>query len=240
MRRRVLLTREQSTSFDNKLLAFRALRQGLRHAYANWRMWQNYMVVAIDVGELSESARAMTRVVEEVAKRDPILAVDVDVLDKLVDAVTRDDWANRATAMPKTSNEGFGLLPIVERLFDQTILTRVSDNARVWRAHARLLRWKEDWAGAVEDYMRAYRCSGVSDTAVERDPERWRAAVREIEELVGVLQVLGPRAAAQQEAQQAEGKKKGDWRFQARGIVRTFMGRTKDMCVESPQTEIMS
>jgi tetratricopeptide (TPR) repeat protein len=219
-----------SVTFENKLLAHRALRQGLRYAFNNWRMWQNYTVVSIDVGELAEAARAFTRVVEELASRNPSAAVDADVLDKLVDAVTRDDWSQRDIVVPKTSNEGFGLLPIVERLFDVTILPRISDDPRVWRAHARLMRWKEDWSAAVEDYLRAYRCGTSSDTRVERELERWKEAVQEIEDLVDVLSLLGPKAAAQASDADADatGKKKGDWRFQARGIVRTFMGRTKE------------
>jgi hypothetical protein len=189
-------------------------------------MWQNYMVVAIDVGELAEAVRAMTRVVEEMAARDPVLAVDPAVLDKLVDAIARADWNNGAGPAdgkpPSTSNEGWGLLPLVERLFTTTILPRVSDSARVWRSHARLLRWKEDWAGAVDDYLRAYRVTVASDERVERDRTRWREAVEEIEDLVATLSQLGPRIP------RVEGKKGGDWRFQARGIVRTFMGRTRE------------
>ncbi|KAJ3556322.1 hypothetical protein NM688_g2090 [Phlebia brevispora] len=45
--------------FTNRLLAFRALKQGLRFNYDNWRMWSNYMIVAMDVGELSEACRAL-------------------------------------------------------------------------------------------------------------------------------------------------------------------------------------
>ncbi|WRT67364.1 uncharacterized protein IL334_004335 [Kwoniella shivajii] len=221
-----------SVTYENKHLAWRALRQGLRYAYGNWRMWQNYMIVSIDVGELSEAARAMTRVVEELSNKDPILAVDPDVLDKLVDSVTRDDFSisKEGQVVPKTSNEGFGLLPIVERLFDATILPRISDSSRIWRCHARLLRWKEDWSGALEDYLRAYRCSIVSDESVERDLAKWKEAVREIEDLVAVMGQLGPKAKLQQEQEDSgEGKKKkGDWKFQARGVVRTFMGRTKE------------
>ncbi|WVO18500.1 hypothetical protein L204_106217 [Cryptococcus depauperatus] len=216
-------------SFENKLLAFRALRQGLRFAYKNWRMWQNYMIVAIDVGELSESARAMTRVVEELGSHK-LVAVDFDVLDKLVDSVTRDDFAlskdETQKVFPKTSNEGFGLLPIVERLFDIVIFPRISDSPRIWRSHARLLRWKEDWQGAIDDYLRAWRCGPVQDESVERDVGVWREALEELEDLVAVLSVLGPKAKAAQEKE--GGKKKGDWKFQAKGLVRTFMGRTRE------------
>jgi len=179
------------------------------------------MIIAIDVGELSESARAMTRVIEEMpTSSNHMLAIDTEVLEKLVDSVTREDW-NNGTPKVTTSNEGFGLLPIVDRLFDSVILPRVSDSPRIWRCHARLLRWKEDWSGAMEDHLRAYRCGLAQDPGIERDARKWRDAVEEIEELVTVLSALGPKV------KKGEGEKKGDWRFQARGIVRTFMGRTR-------------
>lgn len=188
------------------------------------------MLISIDVGELAESARAMTRLIENKPEGTPI---DIDVLDKLVDSVTRDDWNNGSPSVPPTtSNEGFGLLPIVERLFDVVILPRVSDDARLWRCHARLLRWKEDWEGAMGDYMKAYRVGIVSDQTVERESEKFKEAAREVEELVGLLEVLGPKAKAKsQMGGDGEGGKvgKGGWKFTAKGIVRTFMGRTKDM-----------
>ncbi|WWC89797.1 uncharacterized protein L201_004723 [Kwoniella dendrophila CBS 6074] len=220
-------------TFENKHLAWRALRQGLRFAYSNWRMWQNYMIVSIDVGELSEAARAMTRVVEELYDKDPILAVDPDVLDKLVDSVTRDDYSLRNEVVPKTSNEGFGLLPIVERLFNITILPKISNSTRVWKSHARLERWKENWSSAQEDYLKAYRCSIVFDDSVERDLQKWKDAVNEIEILIATMSQLGPKVKKQLEKEQQENpdqpkKKISDWKFQARGIVRTFMGRTKE------------
>ena len=181
------------------------------------------MIVAVDVGELSEAARAMTRVVEINAN-----AVDVDVIDRLVDSVLRDDYRSSNGEGEKVAmtnpNEGFGLLPTVERLFEDTILPRISDNPRVWRARARLMRWKEDWAGAMEDYLRAYRCGPVSDPAVERDETRFVEAVEEVVELVDALSALGPRASSTNDGV----VKKGGWRFQARGIVRSFIGRTKD------------
>ena len=188
-------------------------------------MWSNYMLISADVGELAESARAMGRVLDS-RKEDPNVPTmgetEYEILDKLVDSVTRDEYDihRDGEVIPKTSNEGFGLLPILERLFDLSILTRVSDSPRVWRAHGRLMRWKEAWPEALEDYTRAFRYGPASSQSVETDRDKFEEAVSELEELVGVMQVLGPKAKKE------EGKK-GDWRFQARGLVRTFIGRTK-------------
>jgi hypothetical protein len=197
-------------------------------------MWQNYMVVAVDVGELSEAARALSRIVEERAGKEAANAVDPAVLSKLVDAVTRESWndgkGDEDREGPVTSNEGLALYPIVERLFNVVILPRVSDSPRVYAIQARLFRWKEDWSAALECYMKAYRCGVANDSAIERDVSRFREAIEDLEELVNIMQNLGPKAKEQEvKAGLVKGKAKwNDWKFQARTLVRTFTGRVKD------------
>jgi len=214
----------KSIPFSNKLLAFRALKQGLKFAYDNWRMWSNYMIVAMDVGELSEACRALGRIVEERSTKDGAESVDADVLDRLVDAVTRapanpDDAVEgggsggQAVLNP---NEGHGLLRRVNDLLERMILPRVS-SPRIFRARARLLTWQGRWEEALNAYLDAYRCSNaVTMEKGGMDVQAWREAVGEVEEMVDVLRNFGPRA---------EGFK---WKLQARSILRTFMGRTKD------------
>jgi tetratricopeptide (TPR) repeat protein len=228
---------EESIPFANKRLAFLALQQGLRFSRDNWRMWQNYMVVAVDVGELSEAARALSTIVGQRAGKEASLAVDHAVLSKLVDAVTREPWndgkGDENKEGPVTSNEGLALLPIVDRLFNVVILPRVSDDPRIYAIQARLYRWKEDWAAALECYMKAYRSGVANDEEIERDVKRFREAIEDLEELVNIMQNLGPKAKEQEErAGLVKGKAKwNDWKFQARTLVRTFTGRVKDRCV---------
>lgn len=200
------------------MLAFRALKQGLKFSYENWRMWNNYMIVSMDVGELSEACRALGRVVEERSSKDGANCVDVDVLDRLVNAVTRasakaDEESDNTASNP---NEGRGLLRRVTDLFERTILPRVS-SPRIFRARARLLTWQGRLEEALNTYLEAYR-NGVASTIEkgETDVGRWREGASEVEETVDVLRNFGPKV---------EGFK---WKLQARSIVRTFMARTKD------------
>lgn len=210
----------KSIPFSNKMLAFRALKQGLRFSYENWRMWYNYMIVSMDVGELFEASRALGRVVEETSEKVGASSVDEDVLERLVDAVTRaplhpEEGGDTANAV-MNPNEGHGLLRSVTDLFERIILPRVS-SPRIFRAHARLLTWQTRWEDALKAYLDGYRCStaGTMEKG-ETDVEKWREAVGEVEEIVDILRNFGPRA---------EGFK---WRLQGRSIVRTFIGRTKD------------
>ncbi|KIJ69825.1 hypothetical protein HYDPIDRAFT_22985 [Hydnomerulius pinastri MD-312] len=213
----------KAVTFSNKTLAFRALKQGLKYSYENWRMWSNYMIVAMDVGELSEACRAQARVVEERAAKIGAECVDEEVLERLVDAVTRapadpDQAAEggKATDAVINPNEGHGLLKRVVDLFDRTILPCVS-SPRIFRAYARLLTWQSRWEDALKAHLDGYRC-GTAGTFEkgETDVGKWREAVNEVEEVVDILRNFGPRV---------EGY---NWRHQGRSIVRTFIGRSKD------------
>ncbi|KAF9261740.1 TPR-like protein [Marasmius fiardii PR-910] len=232
----------QSTSHTNKMLAFRALKQGLKHGYENWRMWSNYMIIAVDVGELAEATRALGRIVQETSNKGTVV-IDEDVLDRLVNAVTRapsdpdeavdtstvDSRANAGEVKPVLNpNEGHGLLPRVLDLFDKFILPHLS-SARVFRAYARLMTWEGNWDDALKAWMDAYRESnagkiakGEIEVVDSSARDTWVEGIGEIEEIVDVLTNLGPRTGSGS----GSGKK---WRLQARTIVKSFMNRTKEI-----------
>lgn len=222
------------------------------------------MAVSVDVGELAEATRALRRVVEEQADKKGEEAVDIEVLERLVHATIRGATDSAQTTnrveddsnkMPKNPNEGAGLYPRLDELFRNIILTRFSNSTRIWRARAQLLTWKAQqgrptsnpnntairpWSDALEAYTAAYRAGVVADPRVEVDLERWREAVGEVEEFVDVLRNFGPRAAAESNSSEgSDGKQKreGSWAFQARSVVRTFMGRTRDSFEDEPEWE---
>ncbi|KAG2141633.1 hypothetical protein BD769DRAFT_1691401 [Suillus cothurnatus] len=197
----------KAKSFSNRVLAFRALKQGLKYSYDNW-----------------QACRALARIVEERSAKTGAECVDEEVLERLVNAVTRvpagldqsagdDDRGRDAVSGP---NEGHGLLRRVLELFDRTILPRVS-SPRIFRAYARLLTWQSRWEDALKAYLDWYRCSvaGTFEKG-ETDVEKWREAVNEVEDVMDVLRNFGPRVQGI------------NWRHQGRSIIRTFMGRAKD------------
>ncbi|EGO02136.1 hypothetical protein SERLA73DRAFT_166631 [Serpula lacrymans var. lacrymans S7.3] len=224
----------KSISFSNKILAFRALKQGLKYSYENWRMWSNYMIVAMDVGELSEACRAQARIVEERSAKVGAECVDEEVLERLVDAVTRApadpdeavEGDGKASHALRNPNEGHGLLKRVLDLLERTVLPRIS-STRIFRAYARLLTWQSRWEDALRAYLDGYRCStaGTFEKSAT-DAEQWREAVSEVEDMVDILRNFGPRVG------------RFNWRLQGRSIVRTFMGRTKDFEDEPDWTRL--
>lgn len=216
----------------------------------------NYMIISMEVGELAEACRAQGRVVEERASKDGAACIDEDVIDRLVDAVTRapDEDANAAATSGSVSrdpNGGTGLLPRVRDLLEVTILPRVS-STRVYRAYARLLSYQGRWSDAIQAYMDGYRsgragilagASGSSTALEDCTTVEWREAVNEVEELVDILRNFGPRAEAEAERQEegADGEDDGGkrnsgsrWELQARSVVRTFMARTRSAFEDEP------
>ena len=216
----------RTVPFTHRMLAWRALKQGVRHGYDNWRMWINYMVVSMDVGELTEACRALARVVECRADKNGSSSVDEDVLDKLVDAATR-SAAQAETESPETQQQRSWnpkeLLKRVTELLDDTILPRVA-TTRVYRARARLYTFHADYESAIRLYMDAYRLSVAGSMEKgETDVDNWRVAVTEVEEIVDVLRNFGPKI---------EGYK---WGLQARSIIRSFMGKTREAFEDEPE-----
>ena len=216
----------QMVPFTHRMLAWRALKQGVKPGYDNWRMWMNYMVVSMDVGELTEACRALARIVERRADKDGSSSVDEDVLDKLVDAATR-SVAQAETESPEVQQQRSWtpkeLLKRVTELLDNTILPRVA-TARVYRARARLYTFHADYESAIRLYMDAYRLSVAGSMEKgETGVDDWRIAVTEVEEIVDVLRNFGPKV---------EGYK---WGLQARSIVRSFMGKTRETFEDEPE-----
>jgi len=187
----------------------------------------------MDVGELSEACRAQARIVEERAAKVGAECVDQQVLARLVDAVTRvpvdpdhtatavtgpgeDATGGQARYAGMNPNEGRGLVKRVLDLFERTILPRVS-SPHIFHAYARLLTWQARWEDALKAYLDGYRC-GTAGTFEkgDTDVEKWREAVREVEDIVDVLRNFGPRLQG------------FNWRHQGRSIGRTFIGRSRD------------
>ncbi|KIY47506.1 TPR-like protein, partial [Fistulina hepatica ATCC 64428] len=190
------------------LLAFQALKQALKHAYENWKIWSNYMIVAVEVGQMAEACRALGRVVEETHGKE----IDLDVLDRLVDCVRRD------VSLGCDALAEQGLARQVRALLENSILPRVSDSSGVFSAYAKLSVCETRWDDALKAWMDAYRCGPAGDEAFSRvdNPNRWYDAVQAVKEIVDVLRNYGPKVDGYQ------------WRLQARSILRSFMGRAKD------------
>lgn len=194
-------------SADRTKTAFQCLKQAVKYKRDSWRIWENLMVIAVDLGQFSEACRSLRTIVELRGDRDGDVVVDLAVLERLVNAVTQD------TAATAGEGQARGLAARVTELFDQVLLPRFSNNSRIFKAHAKLCRWRGDVKGSLEDYLKAYRCSIAQDESVETDARAFREGAEDVLELVDLLR-------NNEDAMP-------DWKFQCRSILRAFLGRTK-------------
>lgn len=240
------ITGTSEGAFELRLLAHKALGISLKYQFESWRVWANYMVVSIDVGMLREATRAFARVIEirfreasssAATAGDAKNVVDLDVLNKLVDAVIR---APAADEDPSTRSTDIGeaLRPAVTRLFQDTLLPRFSTDAAIWQSYARLLFSAGEYRDVLQARVQSFQC-GLGDpesTDVVTDKRTWALAVEELQELCDVLMNLGDQAAAPGQSEAAM----PDWKFRARTLVRNFMARTRDSFEDEPEWESLT
>lgn len=247
--------------FSLRELAHRALEISLKYHFDTWRVWANFMVVSVDIGQLQDAARALSRIVEirtreqQRSREENTRAaaiVDMAVLQRLVDAVIRappreEDAVEQpeTPAAPGTQhrvarnpNEGHGLYTSVRRLFDDTLLPHFSTDSGVLQSYARLLFWRSEYRAMLEARVKSFRfgAGSAANTAVTTDKAAWLAGVHELQDLVDALENLGTRAAAPDDASEAM----PDWRFQARTLVRGYMARTRESFEEEPEWELLT
>lgn len=210
------------------------------------------MLVAMDVGDYFEACRAQARLVEERSAKIGVEALDYDIIERLVDVVTRppstesqgeasaQEMGETDSASAFDARHVHGLLSRVLDLFETTMLPRVSSQ-RLFRAYARLLTGQSRWADALKAYLDAYRMGRAAtiEKGEELEESAWREAAQEVEDIVDILRNFGPRADTEEkgnvDGEMTKGAQK--WEGQARSILRTFMARTKDNFEDDPAWE---
>ncbi|CAG8579821.1 473_t:CDS:1 [Paraglomus brasilianum] len=135
---------------NRKREAFNALQQGLKQRYDSWKMWTNYMYVAIDIRDFAEAIRAMQRVVELQWEKIGDHSVDLEVLEIIVNSVTRGvkDADNEDTSR---------LAPKLEHLLSDTITAHMTSNPKIWALCGKFWFWQKVYDKALEAHLKAWR-----------------------------------------------------------------------------------
>ncbi|ESN95972.1 hypothetical protein HELRODRAFT_86233, partial [Helobdella robusta] len=109
----------------NKPRAFVTLQEAIKCEYENWRLWENYLIISVDIGQFEETIRAYHRLLELKQKH-----VDVEVLSNLTKAVC----TNLKDASGEHSSKLKGKLLA---LFGH-ITSQVTGDGCIWRLYAEL------------------------------------------------------------------------------------------------------
>ncbi|PSN47384.1 hypothetical protein C0J52_11170 [Blattella germanica] len=132
---------------NQKFRAWKTLQEALKWDFENWKLWDNYMVVSVDLSEFHEVMKAYNRILDLKPKH-----VDIEVLRILVEALT-------------SKFEDPQLIQQAEKLFIR-LTQEVRGNHLIWQQHAKLIllhnRNKESFdtmEKAISSLQRGFWCA---------------------------------------------------------------------------------
>ncbi|RCK67456.1 Essential for maintenance of the cell wall protein 1 [Candida viswanathii] len=213
---------------DKTKPAFNALKKAIRCGGENrksWRIYENYMLVAIKLNEWNDVLLACRELID-IKKDEGDASIDIPVLEKLVEILVSEQYP---------TEEGARLTHFQSECIDLVcnVLPKViTSSARCWRIVARVELWrKRPWA-ALEYHEKAYRVM-VHNPELESSESVWNEVVDACEDLVSAFESLG-ELPGKHGAGDVVCK---DWKYKARTTVRSLMSKGKDMWEDSPGWE---
>ncbi|CAJ0764136.1 17498_t:CDS:2, partial [Entrophospora sp. SA101] len=197
---------------NRKFEAFNSFQQGLKLNYDNWKIWTNYMYTCVDIGEFNETIRAMERIVELRWRKDRDNCVDIEVLEIIVNAITKD-------IKDINKSDSSRLAPRLEKLLIETITSKITSN------------YEKDYKQSLESELKAYR-SVLYDPKLESSEQVFHKVSKSALEVVEAYQNLGELKS--QKKKSIDGKEVieeemvcEDWLYQAKTLLKSLIGRTK-------------
>lgn len=222
---------------SRKLDAFRCLREGLKEQYDNWKMWENFLFLSLDLGEFGESLCAVDRLLEtnwgKQRERIDVGAVRVlcegvlglvaqlnkelhgDATSGVESNIEGADCTDDGTLATTTTH--FRIVDRVEHLLDRIIAEFDSTNPELFDIAARFHTARNHHKRALDARLAAYRT--VSQSAVG---EEALSDAEAFEQLAAVAMALVEAyEVAQREGVVADGP------FQSRLLLRNLVKKTK-------------
>jgi tetratricopeptide (TPR) repeat protein len=199
---------------DRKTDAFLALKRATKIKFDNWKMWQNLLFVSVEVGQFADAIYAMQRVVELRWDKVRDQAVDIAVLRMLVENVIQ-NWKD------PHDRDGARLSQHVQRLLEGVILSRITNSPDIWMICAKFYLWQGRYADALETSLKAYRAV-MHDPRIETEESVFDDVTTVALETVDMYENLGDR-------KQDGTPVCADWRYQSRLILKSLMGKVRDI-----------
>jgi len=209
----------------NRKDALRALRKACQLKRESWQIWDNYLTVAASINppEFQDIVTAMKNLIELRKGAKGELAVDADILERLVQHIIIED-------LNKEMPTGYdplkpGIQKYVVELVEKDIIPLITTNPRLWRIVAKLHLWRRKPKVALEAYEKAWRAVNTRPGITDSTEKEWNELVDMTIELADAYESLG-------QMERTDGLGSGemvakDWRFKARLAVKGVMGRGK-------------
>lgn len=195
-------------------------------AQKNWRIWDNFMIVSMKLGEWDDVLLSFRHLVDIRKDQSGETGIDLTVLEKLVQILL-------STEYPKDASQR--LTHYQQSCMEfvcQILPSLVTKSVRLWKMIAKVELWrKRPWA-ALECHEKAYRAvSNNPDLSI--DEKVWNESVDICEDLVAAYESLG----------EMEGKHGAgdlvckDWKYKARTSIKSLMNRGRNSWEDSDAWE---
>ncbi|ORX47455.1 TPR-like protein [Hesseltinella vesiculosa] len=209
---------------DRKMEAFLALKQASKLKFDNWKIWNNLLLIAVDVGQFADAMWAMQRVVDLRWDKVRDQAVDLQVLQMIVESVIQ-NW-------PDVHNQdGRRLSRQVQRLLEDVILSRITNSPNIWRITSKFYIWQQRTVDALDAYQKAYRAALHANADLETDLDSFNNVADWALETVDMYESLGPK-------ERPDGTPVcSDWKYQSKQLLKSLMGKVRDVFDDSPSYE---
>lgn len=188
-------------------------------AQSNWRIWENYLIVATKLNEWQDVLMACVKLVN--IKRDKIgeASIDLPVVEKLAELLVATDYKKDSLSFYQKSCIDF---------ICNTIPSVVTTSARCWRLVARVELWRgRPWA-ALDCHEKAYRAVSHNPD-LEINENVWKETVDACEDLVAAYESLG-----EMEGRHGPGSLVcQDWKYKSRATIKALMSKGKGIWEDS-------
>ncbi|EDO16195.1 hypothetical protein Kpol_1014p13 [Vanderwaltozyma polyspora DSM 70294] len=183
----------------------------------NWRIWENFLIVAVKLNEWDDVLFACRHLVSMNRDKNGEKSIDLPVVEKLVDLLISTDYIvgeeQKLTHFQRSCVDFIcNILPTV-----------ITTSARCWRLVARVELWrKRPWA-ALDCHEKAYRAAS-HNSDIEIDENVWNDTVVACEDLVAAYESLG-----EMEGRHGSGSLVcKDWKYKARAAIKALMSKGKN------------
>ncbi|KAH6587963.1 hypothetical protein BASA50_010982 [Batrachochytrium salamandrivorans] len=211
--------------------AFNCLKESLKHNYDASNIWENYLFVSVDIGEFSESIRAIDRVlmirVDKPRFKDSL--VDFDILDIVMLAIINGQLDSQGRAADY-------LAPKMAKLLE-TITSKLS-TPRLFLICARFEQYQQHLKLALEYYQKAHRAI-LHHPDLATNASIFKSLVQYTIHVADAYVELGPQ---EEEIRMGGGEVNmvcKDWAYQAHQAVKTVVSRTKESYEDTDEHNLL-
>ena len=159
---------------DKKIIAYSTLQEAIKCNYEEWRLWDNYLTVSVDVGSFDEVIRSWHRLIELKGKFE-----DDAIIEILVKAVLSDVKDMNGNSASKMSGR---LLKLLAR-----IKGTAYNSFTLWISYAKLLLFLEKDLDSIVDVIRRANRSVAQLPNWDKEPVKVQTVLDSIQLSLSIL-----------------------------------------------------